>query len=141
MNFSSILLFLSFLINCRSENILPDFVVDFNINNETILLEAYHSERNIKIIQGGRKDIYQLLKWYSIGHPVLVESQFNKTKKLFHFTPTGFHASVQMLTKEHKKLLAQKAQEKYNYSAKFYQIEEMKLNEFKCQLNLFGYSN
>ena len=105
MNFSLVLLFLSLTINCRSENLLPDLVADYKINEEPTIIEAYHSERNTKILEKGRKDIYGTLKWFSIGHPILVESVFNKNKKLFHFTSEGFHASVQMLTKEQKKYL------------------------------------
>ena len=148
MNFFLILLILSLInISMPNENNSknPDLVTTLMINDESFVLEAYPSEFNQKIFAEKNIKLNKKLKWFSMGHPILIasesKSKLNKTKSIFHFTSEGFYASIQTLTKEQKYLLVEEAKQKYNFDAQIHQIVDLKLKDFVCELYLFGYDN
>ena len=84
-----------------------DFSIILEIDDNEVNLEAYHSNENKEIIMTKNSQEYRHLRWFSIGYPIIVESEskIKKTKSLFHFTSKGFYASIQMLTNGQKRMI------------------------------------
>ena len=76
------------------------------------------------------------MKWFSLGHPVIVEMKSNNQNRLFHFTSKGFSTHIQLLTHEQKKLLANKATVIYNLKIDSEQVINMPLTSFQCYIYL-----
>ena len=77
------------------------------MDDHEVDVEAYHSKENDEILIENNPKKYRHLRWFSIGYTIIVESEsnFNRTKSLFHFTSKGFYASIQMLTNGQKRML------------------------------------
>ena len=118
-----------------------DVKISLVIDGEKINLEAYHSKEDKKIIKEKDKDSYQYLEWYSIGIPVVIESERSKidnSKSFFHFTSNSFYGSIQMLTSEQKQLIVQEIKNIHNITVRENQIEDLKPSKLKCKMTLFG---
>jgi predicted transcriptional regulator len=82
-----------------------------------------------------------LYKWYSLGSPIIIESEskINKSKKsFFHFTQKGFYAIIKMLTNGQKISIIEEIKKVYNISIEMHQIIELKPNKFECELEING---
>ena len=119
-----------------------DLSAILEIDDHVVDLEAYHSKENKEILKEKNSQEYRHLKWFSIGYPIIVESEskLTKNKSLFHFTSKGFYASIQMLTNGQKRMIMNEIKKTHNVRVKKNQIVELKLDKFKCEFELFGES-
>ena len=121
--------------NCE-ENAKLDIVVGIDDGKSSI--QVFEAKENALIIKENNKHDLQKLKWYSIGKPIVIRTKSNKNKNesFFHIRNDGFFLNVQILSEAHKKLIIQKLNEKYGISVELYQIKEIPLKEFQCDLHL-----
>ena len=119
-----------------------DISAILEIDDHVVDLEAYHSKENKEILKEKNSQEYRHLKWFSIGYPIIVESEskLTKNKSLFHFTSKGFYASIQMLTNGQKRMIMNEIKKTHNVRVKKNQIVELKLDKFECELELIGES-
>jgi hypothetical protein len=147
MNYLIFILFLNNLLNCNcevdgDELYEADLVVDYFENGLTHGLEALKSNDNDDILKENTSLNYNKLRWFSIGHPILVKTRAsNNNENLFHFNPRGFSVSIQMLTNQHKKLLVQEVKRKYNISIELNQIDNLYLSKLTCTIKVFNPNN
>jgi hypothetical protein len=115
-----------------------------------LVLEAFksvHNDERLATLREGRQqsdsanDANKLL-WVSTGHPTFVatpDPSAPTETRLFHFTPSGFHTYVQMLTAEQRHLLATTANSKYRgINVSDEQVANLILSQFSCALNYDG---
>ena len=119
-----------------------DISAILEIDDHVVDLEAYHSKENDEILMGKHTQKYRHLKWFSIGYPIIVESEskLTKNKSLFHFTSKGFYASIQMLTNGQKRMIMNEIKKIHNVSVAMNQVVELKPDNFECELELIGES-
>ena len=101
--------------------------------------EAYGWNQNDEILAKNNTKNYGKLKWCSLGHPILVQTKSNiqsKQNSLFHHSSNGFYTHIQLLTVEHKKMLATLAKTMYKIDIEPYQILNMPLTSVNCEINL-----
>jgi hypothetical protein len=142
MNINHLLLIFSIKLFsvCSTENLQvkrllePDLRVDFQQDGETIPLEAYKSHENDLIMKEKNVQIYEKLKWYSIGNPLLVKVKSNDSEHIFQFNRRGFYARIEMLTTNHKKLLIDEVKRVYNITIGLNQIDHLILSSFSCEI-------
>jgi hypothetical protein len=142
MNINHLLLIFSIKLFsvCSTENLQvkrllePDLRVDFQQDGETIPLEAYKSHENDLIMKEKNVQIYEKLKWYSIGNPLLVKVKSNESEFIYRFTDRGFYARIEMLTTNHKKLLIDEVKRVYNITIGLNQIDHLILSSFSCEI-------
>jgi hypothetical protein len=118
-----------------------DLITILVANGKEITLEAYHTEQNQRILSENNTNKYRNLKWYSLGSPIIIESEskINKSKKsVFHFTQKGFYAIIKMLTNGQKRSIIEEIKKVYNISIEMHQIIELKPNKFECELEING---
>ena len=137
-----ILLITEFIVFCSSnENIEkkafqePDLRVDFVHDGENVQLTAFKSPENDKIFAENNSKSYGKLRWYSIGYPLLVKTK-SKDNEYFNFTKSGFHARIQMLTNEHRRLFIEEVKHVYNISIRMNQIDHLILSSLKCSIKM-----
>ena len=119
-----------------------DISAILEIDDDVVDLEAYHSKENKEILKEKNSQEYRHLKWFSIGYPIIVESEskLTKNKSLFHFTSKGFYASIQMLTNGQKRMIMNEIKKIHNVSVEMNQIVELKPDKFECEFELIGES-
>ena len=143
MKLATVLIFFCFLVFCHS-NENNYFKTDYYMENgESIVLEAHYMEFNRTIVYDGDKSENKVIrKWYSIGHPVLIEteSETKNVSSLFHFTSQGFYTSIITMSHEQKMWLIRKIiwshDFRFKYIPKSRVISEFKFKKLNCQLNL-----
>jgi hypothetical protein len=109
------------------------------LNDERFSFEVFHTKENENILERKDEKKYKFLKWYSIGQPALFESLRSLRDKrisLFHFTNKGFYATIQILSDEQKELIIQEIKKVHKIDIKINQINELKLNNFECGIEL-----
>jgi len=122
---------------------LPDLAVDVknSPSGSELQIQAFKSTNNDRILRELRKSrlpansspAMSQLTWVSIGQPLLCKTGGNvNTSRLFHFTKSGFHTFVEMLTPTHRTQLAKKATDKYGIRVNESQILHLVLSSFKC---------
>ena len=147
MNFYFSCLFLIILfylekIKCESEEDeqqFPDLITNIKEDGNEFQLEAYRWNQNDGILYKNNTKNYAKLKWFSLGHPIIVLMNSNvhsKQDRLFHHSSNGIFTHIQLLTFEHKKLLANKVKELYNIEIQLDQIMNMPLTAVCCEMNL-----
>ena len=130
------------IITCESDEntqIFPDLITDIKVEGNEFQLEAYSWSQNKEVLAENNTKNYGKLKWFSLGHPVLVHTKSNvhsKQNSLFHHYSNGFYTHIQLLTFEHKKMLATLAKTMYKIDIESYQILNMPLTSFSCEINL-----
>ena len=110
----------------------PDITTNVFVDDKEFQLEAFSWNQNDKILAKNNIKYYGKLKWFSLGNPVLVKVK----DRLFHYSSNGFYTHIQLLTNEHKKLLAKKAKKVYNIEIEFDQIVDMPITAFTCEIDL-----
>ena len=126
---------------CEKIKLYKDINTIYWINGVEVNIEAYQSLENRKIIREKDSESYRLLEWYSIGYPVVIESETKtkpSNKSFFHFTQKGFYAQVQMLTIDQKRLVIQQIKKVHNICVDLNQINELKVSRFDCEIELYG---
>ena len=126
-----------FVVKCE-ETLELDIVVSYD--NGQSKLEVFKSKANDLIIKENKTYDYGKLKWYSIGHPLIIKSKSAKYKNesYFHFGGDGFFINVQMLTQMQKKTIIEEILAKYGIHVKLFQVEEFPLSSFDCDLHLIN---
>ena len=136
-NYFILLLVVFFLIlaNCEQKAEL-DFVVSIDDGRSSI--KFFKSLENDLILNGSNKHDLKKLKWYSMGKPIVIRTKSIKyeNETFVHLQREGFYLNVQMLSEVHKKLIINSINEKHGILVKLYQIEEIPLNEFKCDFHV-----
>ena len=126
------LIFNLITLNCESFEAVPDLIANLVEDGSEVQLEAYKWKENDKyLIENNQK-----MKWFSLGHPVIVEMKSNNQNGLFHFSSKGFSTHIRLLTHEQKKLIANKATVLYNLEIDAEQIINMPLTSFQCYIYL-----
>ena len=141
MKYYFILLFVVFhliLFNCEEKTELG-FVVSIDDGRSSI--EVFKSKSNDLILNTAAPvgiDDVKKLKWYSMGKPIVIRTKSIKyeNETFVHLQRDGFYLNVQILTEEHKNLIMEKINEKHAKHVELYQIEEIPLNEFKCDFHV-----
>ena len=150
MNFKRIILIFAFNLfihsNCdesiEEQQTVPDLVVEVNVDGNDIQLEAFKSKQNDEIMAQNSTKNYGRLKWFSLGHPVLVEMKSSSNiSSLFHYSSKGFFSHIQLLTIEQKKLFLKEIKSLYNIEVGLNQIVNMPLTLFKCDIGLHDGEN
>ena len=141
--FISTLIILSikiYFFECHKEILYKDLSTSIVIDEQEANLEAYHSKENEEILNENNAKKFRHLKWFSIGYPVIIESEskISKNKSLFHFTKKGFYVSIQLLTNGQKRIIINEIKKVHNISVEMSQIIEMKPDNFECELELNG---
>ena len=147
MNFCLTCLIFTLLLNleiitCESDEntqIFPDLITGIKVEGNEFQLEAYGWNQNYEILAKNNTKNYGKLKWFSLGYPVLVQMKSNihsKPDNLFHHSSNGVFTHIQLLTVEHKKMLAALVKTMYNIDIESYQIVNMPLTSFSCEINL-----
>ena len=111
----------------------PDVIVEFDSENEIVIIEAFEKESNDEILKSNLTSRFGQLHWFSLGNPVLTRR--NKTD-LFQFYPDGFYTFVDLLTGYQKKLIKEKIKSQYKIEVENGQITNFILTQFVCELNL-----
>jgi hypothetical protein len=121
----------------------PDLELTFQNEFQNIHLEAFKSLNNDKILFLNNTKRYPQLLWTSLGNPKLVKrkSIIDDSLQLFHFTPEEIYVYIEMLTEEHKQLLADSASKKYSQKIDKSQIINLILSKFECSLKFFDGQN
>ena len=124
----------------KKDLLIRDFKTILAIDDHDVNLDAYHSKENKEILKKKNPQEYRHLNWFSIGYPIIVESEskLTKHKSLFHFTSKGFYASIQMLTNGQKRMIMNEIKKIHNISVEMNQIVELKPDKLKCELELIG---
>jgi hypothetical protein len=128
-------LFHLILVNCQEEAKL-DIVVSIDDGRSSI--EVFKSTENDLIINGGKKHDFRKLKWYSMGKPIVIRTKSNKYKNesFVHLQSEGFYLNIQLLSKEHKKLIIQSINKTYGIPVELYQIIEIPFKKFECDFHV-----
>jgi hypothetical protein len=133
------------ILNCNSSEIdgvkYQDaaLIVQYFENRLTHGLDAFKSTENDKILKENASSNYSKLKWFVIGHPVLVQSKAsNNNENLFQFNSRGFSVNVQMLTNQHRKFFVQEIKRKYkiDIDSDIDQKDNLNLSNFTCKFTL-----
>jgi hypothetical protein len=111
----------------------PDVIVEFDSENEIVIIEAFEKESYKEILKSNLTSRFGQLHWFSLGNPVLTRR--NKTD-LFQFYSGGFYTFVDLLTGYQKKSIKEKIKSQYKIEVENGQITNFILTEFACQLNL-----
>lgn len=124
----------------KNELLKEDFLVDYTVNDKQDYIEVFHTNENVRIMEENNSKNHRKLKWYTIGYPIITESdsRLKSKKSFFHFTSKGFYASIKMLTDRQKRLIIQKIGRIHNISVEMSQIKELTLSKFDCQIELYG---
>ena len=121
--------------------LLRDIKKSLVVNGEKVNLEAYYTNESRNIIINNIIKEYRLLEWYSIGLPVIIESEKSKKDKsryFLHFTTKSIYGFVRMLTNEQKKIIVEEIRNIHNISIQYNQIEDLHYSKFDCKILLDG---
>jgi hypothetical protein len=138
-----ILLLIKFhALNCQinQKELKKDISATIVIDDQEIDIEAYHYKENEDILNENNTKKHRHLQWFSIGYPMIIESEskFSKNKSFFHFTKDGFYASIQMLTNSQKRVIINEVKKVHNITIEMNQIIELIPRQFACEFELFG---
>jgi hypothetical protein len=128
-------------IYCLECQTIRDIKISLIIDDEKLNLEGYLTKEDKMIITKKEIDSYKYLEWFSIGIPVIIESErskLDKSKSFFHFTSEYIYTSIQMLTSEQKQSIVEDIKINHNIIVRENQIENFKLSKFKCKMRLYG---
>ena len=131
------------IITCESDEntqIFPDLITTIKVEGNEFQLEAYTWNQNKEILAENNTKNYGQLKWFSLGYPVLVQmksnSQSKQSHRLFYHSSNGIFTHIQLLTFEHKKMLATLVKTMYNIEIELNQVVNMPLTSFSCEIDL-----
>jgi hypothetical protein len=141
--YAIVVLFILQIYCFECQNTIRDIKISLTIDDdgEKVNLEGYLSKEDKMIITKKERDSYKYLEWYSIGVPVIIESErskLDKSKSFFHFTSEYIYTSIQMLTSEQKQSIVEDININHNIIVRENQIENFKLSKFKCKMRLYG---
>ncbi|RNA16672.1 hypothetical protein BpHYR1_040013 [Brachionus plicatilis] len=113
---------------------LADLTVDYEIDDESVFLEAFKTSINDKIIQSEDTEKYSRLTWVSVGIPRLV---YINQSHIFIFNNEGFSINIELLTDTIRNLFVQVAKRKYSIQVDLKQIIFLKPDRFECGLRFY----
>jgi hypothetical protein len=109
---------------------------DISSNNE-YTIEAYKSILNDKIINEKQTNKFGQLKWYSLGYPILIENNANKSVLNFINNDGDFYIKIEMLTQSQREKFKNKIKHQYDIDTiSPDQIQPIIADEFTCSLDL-----
>ena len=131
------------LIKCQLDQYVydrPDIIseMDLDKGNFLIVLEAFKSIENERILVDNNNLTFSRLSWVSLGYPTLMAVMgTNQTRpKIFHSSSGGFHSYINMLTDEQRNSIREKIKLKYHIDVDKNQITNLIVNKFECKLHL-----
>ncbi|RNA06929.1 hypothetical protein BpHYR1_039935 [Brachionus plicatilis] len=118
---------------------LADITLEYEEGKKVVLLEAYKTASNDRIIESKDNEKYSQLNWVSIGNPTI--SKILPQAEIFNFRPDGFDIFVELLNQENKKRLVDAIKKKYNISVSVDQVLTLKPGRFECRIELYDDGN
>ncbi|PAA46081.1 hypothetical protein BOX15_Mlig013815g1 [Macrostomum lignano] len=121
---------------------LPDLIATKRTKDGEVTIKGYRATTNEALLATNRSDIAPQLLWATVGDPRIIKSEalsatgFNTSKKVFHFTDTGFYMMMQLKTKEDSELLAKRAVLKYGLPIAPNQVRHLLLSKLTCVMDL-----
>ncbi|RNA06930.1 hypothetical protein BpHYR1_039936 [Brachionus plicatilis] len=145
MKFFLIFIFyLTFLLqnlsSSRNEKVVfnrVDFVIDYEIDDQIVQIEVFKASSNDQIIQSADSHFYDILSWFSMGYPKLVD--FHRNSSIFN--RFGFNINVEFLNNQIRDKICQMILQRYKIKVEPSQIVDVVPHRFKCEINLLDHKN
>ena len=113
--------------------------VEVSIDNYTI--KVFSGKGNNEILNNTSVQ-YNKLKWYSIGHPVIVGAYGRMGQVVTHHRyRDGYYVKIRMLTTTHKTKIAKALSTRWGVPINESQILDLILSKFDCSINVTGLGN
>lgn len=111
-----------------------DITVEVADDNLLYYLEAFKSPLNNRILKENNASNFNQLRWFSIGQPSLLyhKNKENNQTNPIHFDSTGFYITIQMLTKEQRRLFVEQIYQIYQVNVKETQITNLVPHQLEC---------
>jgi len=129
--------------NSINENVLFDLTsetIKVNLNGVTHTIEAFKPLQNEQILKSIKKNEttnYSNLVWYSYGLPAILSSD-NQSPFYFNSKSNGgsFYIQIETLTKQHRTLIINELETKYNIELNDNQVKNLIPSKFECKLEI-----